>query len=416
MFRKNMQMACDSLAYSDLDSLMRLYKEPIVYNEGNKQYVADSIYLAIKDREVEKAHLLDNAFITIQEAKDAFDQIKSVEMVAYFDTERSLKRFDALGGASSLFYLAEGDALATVNKVESKMIYATFTEGEIDHIYYFDNPKNDGYPTVQLPKEDKELKGFRWDPEKQPKSPEDVTSLKPRKSERIEYLNHNHVKFDQTDIYFPGYIDKLYQEITRRDSIAVAREQQRKAAADSLERLSLETDALADSLMTLPVPDSLRIAADSLKMATDSLGMAADSLALAGQLADSTGLASPLSPADSLSATEPSVDVPLTPEELKAQEKARREAEKAAKKAERERIKAEKQAAREARWAEEDRIYEEKQAAKAQKKLERQRARKLKQLQRLERKAQKERRILEKYLEKERLRKAKEQSKTIETE
>ena len=34
MFRRNMQMAADSLTYSDLDSLARLYKNPIFYNEG----------------------------------------------------------------------------------------------------------------------------------------------------------------------------------------------------------------------------------------------------------------------------------------------------------------------------------------------------------------------------------------------
>ena len=394
MFRRNMQMACDSLIYSDLDSLARLFGDPKIYNEGNKQYSSDSIYVVVKNREAEKAHLLDNAFITIQEAKDAFDQIRSVEMVAYFDSTRTLRRFDALGGASSLFYLTEDNALATVNKVEAKMIYATFVDGNIDHIYYYDNPKNDGYPTVQLRKDEKTLKGFRWDPDKQPTSPEDVTSLKPRKSERVNYLSHPHVKFDVTEEYFPGYITQLFQDIARRDSITVAREQARRAAADSLERMARETDALADSLMNLPP--------------LDSLAQGADSLGLAAAL-DSTGTASPLAPSDSLNVSEPPVVTPLTPEEIKAQEKAAKEAEKA-------RIQAEKQAAREAKWAEADRKYEERQAAKAQKKLERERAKKLKELRRLEKKAQKERKRLEKYLERERRRQAKKQAKAIDTE
>ena len=387
-------MACDSLIYSDLDSLARLFGDPKIYNEGNKQYSSDSIYVVVKNQEAEKAHLLDNAFITIQEAEDAFDQIRSVEMVAYFDSTRTLKRFDALGGASSLFYLTEDNALATVNKVEAKMIYATFTDGNIDHIYYYDNPKNDGYPTVQLNKDEKTLKGFRWDPDKQPTSPEDVTSLKPRKSERVNYLRHPHVKFDVTEDYFPGYITQLFQDIARRDSITVAREQARRAAADSLERMTRETDALADSLMNLPPPDSLAHGADSL-------GLAA--------ALDSTATASLPAPSDSLNVSEPPVETPLTPEEIKAQEKAAREAEKA-------RIEAEKQAAREAKWAEADRKYQERQAAKAQKKLERERARKLKELRRLEKKAQKERKRLEKYLERERRRQAKKQAKAIETE
>ena len=378
LYRKNMQMACDSLTYTDLDSLARMYGNPILYNEGNKQYSSDSIYVAVKNREAEKAHLLNNAFITIQEAPDAFDQIKSVEMVAYFDSTRTLQRFDALGGASTLFYLTEGDALATVNRVESKMIYATFDQGNIDHLYYYDNPKNDGYPTVQLPKDEKKLKGFRWDPDKQPTSPEDVTSLKPRKSERIEYLKRPHVKFDETEKFFPGTVTQLYRDINRRDSLAVVREQRRRAAADS------PADSPADSLMRMDLPDSLKTSADSLSLKAP---------------ADSAGTVPP--PIDSLKTAEPPVVAPLTPKEIKAQEKAAREAEK--------------QAAREAKWAEADRKYEERQAAKAQKKLERERARKLKALRKLEKKAQKERKRLEKYLERERRRQQRKLEKTTET-
>jgi hypothetical protein len=412
LYRNNMQMACDSLTYTDLDSLARMYGDPIIYNEGNKQYTSDSIYVAIRNREADKAHLQGNAFITIQEAPDAFDQIRSVEMIAYFDSTRTLRRFDALGGASSLFYLAEEDALATVNKVEAKMIYATFKQGEIDHVYYFDNPTNDGYPTVQLPKSDKTLKGFRWDPEKRPASARDVTSLVPRKSERVQYLGRPHVGFEETEKYFPGYVSALFRQIAVRDSLTVAREERRRAAADSLERTDRESRMLADSLMNLAVADSLGLA---------EMGALGDSLAIApaeplSPPADTLGSAAPLPPVDTLQpAEEPVVPVPLTPEEIKAQEKAAREAEKARQKAEQERIKAEKQAAREAKWAEEDRKYEEKQAAKAQKKLERERAKKLKVLRRLEKKAAKERKRLEKYLERERRRQEKKQNKKSES-
>ena len=147
--------------------------------------------------------------------------------------------------------------------------------------------------------------------------------------------------------------------------------------------------------MRLTRPDSLGL--------DDSLKVAADSLAL-GVPVDSTGTRQPLT--DSLKVSEPPVVVPPTPEEIKAKEKAEKEAEKA-------RIKAEKQAAREAKWAEEDRKYEERQAAKAQKKLDRERARKLKALKRLEKKAQKERKKLEKYLERERKRQERKNAKTI---
>ena len=376
LFRKDMQMVSDSLSYTDLDSLVRLYQDPIFYNEGNKQYAADSIFLSIRNKTVEKANLLSNAFITIQEDPRSYDQIRGAEMVAYFDSTSALTRFDALGGAASIFYLVEQNALATVNKVESKMIYATFKDGDIERMYYYDNPKNDGYPTVQLPEDERQLKGFRWEPEKRPSSPLDVTSLTPRKSERTSYLARPHTRFTQTDIYFPGHIKKLYRDIALRDSLKVVRAREEHRRKDSIAR------AEADSTM-LAALDSLAAPADSTA--------AADSIATAvTPPSDSTSVA----PAKDTTAVSTQPQVP-DKKALREAERKRREQEKAAKKAER-------QAAREARWAEEDRRYEEKQAAKAAKKLEKERAKKLKALRRLEKKAQKERRQLEKYIQRER--------------
>ena len=386
LFRRDMQMASDSLAYNDIDSLVRVYRDPVFYNEGNKQYASDSIMLVMKNRTVEKAHLLSNAFITMQQDARSFDQIRGAEMVAYFDSTSALTRFDALGGAASIFFLAEQNALATVNKVESKMIYATFKDGDIERMYYYDNPKNDGYPTVQLPKDERQLKGFRWEPEKRPQSPLDVTTLTPRHSERTSYLARPHTRFTQTDIYFPGHIKKVYRDIALRDSLKVERtreEQRRKAAEEA---------ALRDSLAAAQA-DSTAIQADTL--ATTAMPQPADSLSTASP----KGTMTLSEPAPSSGEFQP--QQPVVPDK-----KALREAEKKRKAEEKARKKAEQQKAREAKWALQDKAYEEKKAAKTARKLEKERARKLKALQRLEKKAQKERKLLDKYIEEEQIKKS----------
>ena len=401
LFRRDMQMSSDSLTYTDLDSLVRLYKDPIFFNEGNRQYASDSIYMVIKDKQMQKAHLLSNAFITIQEDPVSYDQIRGTEMVAYFDSTTALTRFDALGGASSLFYLEEQNALATVNKVDAKMIYATFKDGDIERMYYYDNPKNDGYPSVQLPQDERTLKGFRWEPERRPNSPLDVTSLVPRASERTEYLAHPHAQFNQTETYFPGHINKIYRDIAIRDSLQVVRERARQRERDSLDRLKALPDTLnvpADSLKMAPdsllqtLPDKLKASADSLKNMPDSLKAGADSLKVGRDSLKSAVASKP----------------ELSEKERKAIEKEKERKKREAQKA---KEKAAKKAAQEAKWAEEDRIYEEKMAAKAQKKLDKERAKKLKMLRKLEKKAAKERKQFEKYLEKERRRLEKEQEK-----
>ena len=408
LFRRDMQMSGDSLIYTDLDSLVRLYQDPIFYNEGNRQYTSDSIYMVIKNRQMQRAHLLSNAFITIEEAPKTYDQIRGAEVVAYFDSTSALTRFDALGGAATLFYLEENDALATVNKVETKMIYATFKNGNIERIHYYDNPKNDGYPTVQLPEEDKTLKGFRWEPERRPQSPLDITTLKPRASERLSYIARPHAAFVQTEEYFPGYINKLYRDIAIRDSLEVVRQQQRKeqealqkelAQAEAQTQTQTEVEAPTEETPQEPVDTLEKQKAEPLVVPVDTLKAQADTLLPA--------------PADTLKsiAVEPEIHEP-TPEELKQAEKARlkqekerlkaqQAAEKAARDAEKAAIKAAKDAEKQARWEELNRIDAEKRAAKEQKRLEKERARKLKALQKLEKKAQKERARFEKYLQRE---------------
>lgn len=394
IYKKDMQVVCDSLLYSDLDSLARLFKEPIIYQEIYRQYTADSVSLVVRNGGMEKASLMSNAFIAIQEDTSHFDQIKGAEMLAYFDDKGGLRRFDVLGGANALFYLEENDALATVNKAESKMLSATFKEGELQRVYYFDQAKNDGYPVVQLTPEELKLKGFNWQPEKRPADRNAVTPLSLRPSQRKSYEARPRATFVQTEKYFPGYIGDIHRQIEVRDSLRAVRQREKAIAEQrAAERARLDSLALADSLQ---LADSLAVL-DSLAFADSLAAARIDSLALADSIkvaADS------LAVADSLAAV-----AAMTPEELAAAEKAA--ARKAAKearikareeaKAARDAKKKKKQEEREARWAELDKRDAEKLAAKEAKKLEKERKRKRKALIDAARQAEKDAQYLEKY-------------------
>ena len=420
LYRDDIQMSCDSLAYNDLDSLVRLYRDPLIFNEGNRQYAADSIYVVIKNKRAERARLMSDAFITTQEDTLCYDQIKSTEMMAYFDSTRTLQRFDALGGATALFFLTENDALATVNKVESKMLYALFDKGNLDKIYYFDNAKNDAYPIVQLPKDERYMKGFRWNPERKPRGPQDITPFKPRVSQRTTYLARPHAEFKETNVYFPGHINKIYKDIAYRDSMAVVKARQPKekpvvkvpadtlsVPVDTTAALSAEDEMLRealDSLAAAPTPDlsvAETPAEEEKKEETVQQPEKTEQPAAKPKQQETKKDEEPKK-------EEPVIDPAAQKKEMeraaKEAEKARKAEEKRLKDEEKARIAAEKQAAKEAKWAEEDKKFQEKQAAKAQKQLEKERKAKLRALRKLEKKAAKERRIFERYLEKERKR------------
>ena len=388
IYRKDMQVVCDSLTYTDLDSLARLFKEPIVYQEIVRQYKADSISIVVNDGALEKASLMSNAFITIQEDTTHYNQIKGTEMMAYFDEKGGLRRFDVLGGASALFFLEENGALATVNRTDSKMMSATFKNGEIQRIYYFEEAKNDGYPVVQLGPDDRQLKGYSWDPERRPADRYAVTPLKLRPSQRESYSARPRAKFVQTDIYFPGYISDIYRQMEVRDSLRIVRNREKALADQQAEvRARLDSLALADSLANTPVKDQL----DSLAAVPS-----ADTLSMSRPIADS------LAVSDSLKVTD-SLEVAAVPtlEEIRAAEKA---AAKAAKEKQKAELKAAKEAKRkakmealEAKWAEADKRDAEKAAEKAAKKLEKEREKKRKALADEQRQKDREAEMVEKH-------------------
>lgn len=360
LYKSDIQIACDSLAYNDLDSLVRMYERPIVWNESNRQYSADSLFAVLKNQSLQKASLMSNAFIAIKEDTLCYDQIRATEMLAYFDTTGALSRFDAMGDANAIFYLQEDSVYATVNKSEAKMLSAYFKNGDIDRVYYFESAKNDGYPVAQMTSEERVLKGFSWQPELRPSGRQDVTPYSIRPSERSRYAARPRTSFEYTDKFYPGYMPGVMKEI-ERGRLAKADAKARKKVAAQVMPADTASVQSPDSLANVPPKDSLNAAvqavADSTKAATDSLSMSSDSSSVNAAVLDAAAL----------------------------------------KKAQRDSLRAAKDAAREAKWARLDSLDAAKAKLAADKKAAKLRAKKLKQLKAIKAREAKENARLEKY-------------------
>ena len=360
LYKSDIQIACDSLAYNDLDSLVRMYERPIVWNESNRQYSADSLFAVLKNQSLQKASLMSNAFIAIKEDTLCYDQIRATEMLAYFDTTGALSRFDAMGDANAIFYLQEDSVYATVNKSEAKMLSACFKNGDIDRVYYFESAKNDGYPVAQMTSEERVLKGFSWQPELRPSGRQDVTPYSIRPSERSRYAARPRTSFEYTDKFYPGYMPGVMKEI-ERGRLAKADAKARKKEAARVMPADTASVQSPDSLANVPPKDSLNAAvqavADSTKAATDSLSMSSDSSSVNAAVLDAAAL----------------------------------------KKAQRDSLRAAKDAAREAKWARLDSLDAAKAKLAADKKEAKLRAKKLKQLKAIKAREAKENARLEKY-------------------
>lgn len=198
--RSNLQGKCDSLIFTSLDSIARLYQEPILWHENN-QFSGDSIQLILQNKQISKVELLSSAFTIAQEDSTHFNQIKAANIAGYFE-QNELSRFDALGGVAVIFFIAEDSVLTTMNQKECRALKATIKENNIEKVKYIQEIKSNAFPIVSLEKNKQKLKGFNWNEEIRPKNRYDVCDRRIYESERESVLKIPLPYFSNTNRFF----------------------------------------------------------------------------------------------------------------------------------------------------------------------------------------------------------------------
>lgn len=269
LYRNDIQAIADSLIYTNLDSIARFYVKPILWSDTTNQVTSDSMQVLIVDNALKKANFLSNAFIATQEDSVHFNQIKSTEMMAYFNNN-DIYRFDALGGVTSAFYLQEDSIFTSINMEESKLMTARFKNRELQHVRSISDVKSDVKPLFNLPIEEQRLRGFEWHDTLRPKSRKAITERVVKRSGRE--------RLERTPFPTFRYAEKFFKE--RRDSILCYKHRTDSLiAANRAERLARKQSRQADS--TALYKDSTLLHSDSLRVAdslANSRALAADSL------------------------------------------------------------------------------------------------------------------------------------------
>ncbi len=178
VYRRDAQAMCDSAFYSAPDSLLSLYKDPVLWYEYY-QCSADTIGLYHDTSGVHRAYLRSNCFAVQQVDREKFNQLKGRQGIVYF--RRGEPHYaDILGNAEMVYYITESDSAgrsplvgANVGVGTSMRIYFDTTRAP-QRVVTYDNPDMKTYPVYQVPDDCKRLKNFRWLSERRPRRPEDV--------------------------------------------------------------------------------------------------------------------------------------------------------------------------------------------------------------------------------------------------
>jgi hypothetical protein len=85
IYNQGLYVKCDSAYYSEPDSILKLHKEPMIWNE-KRQLFADSIFATYYDNEFHDMKMYNNAMIISEFDTLHYDQLKGKYMEAKLDS------------------------------------------------------------------------------------------------------------------------------------------------------------------------------------------------------------------------------------------------------------------------------------------------------------------------------------------
>lgn len=176
IFKRDFQGVCDSMSFSESDSLLILYGNPILWQETN-QLTAEIVRIKTYQGKVERMDLLQAAFIVSEADTIGFNQIKGRTMNAYFH-ENELHKIVVTGNGQTLYYAGEeGKDYIGMNRADCSDILIYIDSSKIQTISFLNKPEAKLIPLSQIKDEERELNDFRWEIMRRPECPEDVIIL-----------------------------------------------------------------------------------------------------------------------------------------------------------------------------------------------------------------------------------------------
>src|SRR5690606_1116166 len=185
IFSDSLQGRSDSLFYSGIDSVFRLYYDPVLWASGS-QITGDTIYLYTKNKEADRLYVAENAIIINKTGEEIYNQIRGNRINGYFE-EGNINYMRAQGNSESIYYVRdENEKIIGVNKAVSDIIDIRFKDKEINKVVFISEVNGTTYPPSQLPEDEKTLRNFKWRENERPKTKEELFEKEQKPEDKPE--------------------------------------------------------------------------------------------------------------------------------------------------------------------------------------------------------------------------------------
>ena len=181
IFRKDIQGVCDSLLFSSKDSCLRMYHDPIIWNE-KQQLLGEEIIVYMNDSTIDWAHIINQALTVEQKDSIHYNQISGKEIKAYFQGGEA-RKIDVIGNVLVIYYPEEKDStMIGMNTSETSLLNLHLMNRKMEKMVM--SPKSNGtlYPMDQIPVDKMKLPTFVWFDYIRPQNKEDIFNWRGKKS------------------------------------------------------------------------------------------------------------------------------------------------------------------------------------------------------------------------------------------
>ena len=172
IFRTDLQVMCDSLAYVEADSAFDFFGEPVLWS-GENQLTASHIRIYMVDQQLDRMLLSGVAFVASQKDSTKFDQMRGKEMTGYF-VNNKLEKILVKGNGQTIYYATDQDVIVGANKTICTDLIIFLKDNKISRVIYTTQPDGTYYPLSMFPAEEAYLSDFQWMEQWRPLRWEDI--------------------------------------------------------------------------------------------------------------------------------------------------------------------------------------------------------------------------------------------------
>jgi len=170
IFNDSLQSVCDSMFFSEKDSVFRLYYDPVIWS-GHTQIAGDTIYLFTKNKQPERLYVFESGLVVNKTKEGFFNQMAGKTINGYF-VNGKIDYMRVKGTqAESIYYMQDEDsAYIGMNRATGDVIDLYFKKDELKKVLFVNEVKGNMYPMKQIPADQRQLKNFKWLDERRPKN------------------------------------------------------------------------------------------------------------------------------------------------------------------------------------------------------------------------------------------------------